>query len=138
MNKHLTLAAAVALACTGCRGSRGLYPVSGKVMYQGEPAAGAYVFFRRPDADPVNTALVMGVVKEDGSFTLYSGEHEGAAPGAYAVLIQWRQGASPGAGARRQRPPDRIGGRYADPEHPRLQAVVKAEANQLPPFELVD
>jgi hypothetical protein len=138
MSKHLTLAAAVALACAGCRGARGLYPVSGKVTYQGEPAAGAYVFFRQPGADPVSAPVIMGVVKEDGSFIVYSGEHEGAAPGDYAVLIQWRQGANPGAGARHERPPDRLGGRYADPEHPRLQAAVKAEANHLPPFELVD
>jgi hypothetical protein len=135
MKNHLALA--VALACTGCQGSRGLYPVSGKVTYNGEPAAGAYVFFRRPNADPVSAPLVMGVVKEDGSFTLYSGEHEGAAPGEYAVLIQWRQGANP-SGGRRERPPDRLQGRYADAEHPRLQASVKAGANHLPPFELTD
>jgi hypothetical protein len=136
--KKLSILAAVALACTACQGSRGLYPISGKVTYKGEPAAGAYVFFHRPDTDPVSAPVVMGVVKEDGSFTLYSGEHVGAAPGEYAVLVQWRQGLNPAPGGRHERPPDKLQGRYADPHHPRLQAVVKAQANRLPPFELTD
>jgi hypothetical protein len=132
-------AAMLALVCSSCRNSHGLYPVSGKVMYKGEPAAGAFVHFRRANADPVNDQSVMGVVKEDGSFMIYSGEHPGAAPGEYAVLIQWRQGSrEPKAGANRQLPTDRLQGRYADPAQPLWHVVLRAETNRLPPFDLTD
>jgi hypothetical protein len=130
------LAAAVGLACTSC--GKGIYPVSGKVTYKGAPAAGATVFFQRRGVDPTNEQLIMGLVKEDGSFSLVCGAlGEGAPPGEYDVLIEWKQGSHQARGPA-QRRPDRLKGRYADPKRPLLQAVVKAETNDLPPFELTD
>ena len=62
--------AAVALACGACN-NNGQYPVSGKVTYHGEPAAGATVtFVRKGSADRFNETTPQGVVQEDGSFTL--------------------------------------------------------------------
>jgi hypothetical protein len=138
----LYLAAAGALACSGC--AREIYPVAGKVTHQGAPAAGATVFLLRRGAEPMNEPLTMGIVKADGSFTLVCGSlGEGAPPGDYDVLIEWKEARKTAKGPAQHGPghpslksPDRLQGRYADPKHPRLHAVVKAQTNQLPPFEL--
>jgi hypothetical protein len=131
------LCTAAVLACAGC-GGNGLYPVSGKVTYQGEPAAGAVVHFRRAGADPVNEHAVMGIVQPDGSFALVCGHlGSGAPPGEYDVLIEWKRVTGQGKGGP-QHGPDRLKGRYADPRRPMLQAVVRAERNVLPQFELTD
>src|SRR5262245_45207130 len=59
--------AASALACSSC-GKSGLYPVSGKVLYKGEPAAGATVsFVRKGAAERLQEPAPQGVVQEDGS-----------------------------------------------------------------------
>jgi hypothetical protein len=131
---------AVLLTCVSCSQRNGLYPVYGKVTYMGEPAAGAFVHFLRAGADPINDPAVMGVVKDDGSFTLVSGDlGQGAIPGDYAVLIEWRHGSRHGkAGANTPSPPDRLGGRYADPAHPLLHATVKPATNHLAAMELTD
>ena len=142
------------VACPGCGESNGLCPVSGRVSYKGEPAAGAVVsFIPRAGTDP-GAPVARGEVGDDGSFRLESGDlGPGAAPGQYAVLVEWRQGPprthrldaakSVGKAAARDRKPllladDRLKGRYVDVAHPRLSAEVKAGRNTLPPFELAD
>jgi hypothetical protein len=129
------LTAALALTSVSC-GNSVLSPVSGKVTYRGAPATGATVFFQRQGVDPLNEHLIMGLVQEDGSFELVCGSlGKGAPPGEYDVVIEWK----PVIDQRQGRPrhgPDRLKGRYADPKHPLLHAVVKAEATTLPPFEL--
>jgi hypothetical protein len=130
--------AAAALACASCGQSNNLHAVSGTVVYQGKPAAGATVFFRRRGGDPMNEHTVMGIVQGDGSFTLVCGPHgKGAPAGEYDVLIQWKneRNQPKGLGHKVQ---DRLKGRYADPKCPRLRAVVKAESTILPPFDLTD
>jgi hypothetical protein len=135
----LAVAAAVSVAaCPGCGNSGGLYPVTGKVLYKGEPAAGAVVYFHRQGAtDPLHEQTPQGVVREDGIFALAGPAGEGALPGEYAVLVEWKEGAgkvrgrSPGLSA-----PDRFRGRYLDASKPLLHAEVKPSTNTLPPFEL--
>jgi hypothetical protein len=136
------LATAGALACSGC--AREVYPVSGKVLYKGEPASGAAVFFHRRGADPAHEPMTMGIVKDDGSFTVVCGSlGEGAPPGEYDVTVEWKQPRKQSKGPLQHAPghpsvkaPDRLKGRYADPGQSRLHAVVKAQTNALPPFEL--
>ena len=84
--------AVMALACASCGNVHNLYPVSGTVTYKGKPAAGAAIFFRRQGGDPMNEHAVMGIVQENGSFTLICGSlGRGAPPGEYDVLIEWKQ-----------------------------------------------
>jgi hypothetical protein len=133
---HLFLAA-LALGCASC-GNNKLCPVSGKVLVDGAPAAGATVFFYRQDRHPVNDHLVMGIVQDDGSFELVCGPlGKGAPPGEYDVLIEWKQSNDQGKG----HPPkgnDKLKGIYAEPKQPRLHATVRAGVNKLDPFELTD
>jgi hypothetical protein len=132
------VATAWAFSSFGCGSSSGVYPVSGKVLYRGAPAAGATVsFVRKGAADPMREQVPQGVVREDGTFSLASPLGNGAPPGEYAVLVEWKVGAgkvkgrSPALSA-----PDRLKRRYLDPARPLLTTTVEAKANSLPPFEL--
>jgi hypothetical protein len=149
------------LACAGCL-PEGQYPVSGKVLYKGEPAAGATVYFHRIAGDgPAGDIIPTGVVQEDGRFWVNSGDADGAPAGTYNVLIEWldqpstsKGGAAKPAGPERKgrnvtratwkpgpsrvRPPDRLKSRYFDIEHPLVKAEVKPGTNTLAPFELTD
>jgi hypothetical protein len=132
------LTAALALTCASCGNKNNLYPVSGKVMVRGVPAAGAAVFFRRPGGDSMNDHLIMGIVQNDGSFEVVCGPlGKGAPPGDYDVLIEWKRVVGQGKG-RPQHGPDKLKGRYADPKHPRLHVRIRAERNDLAPFDLTD
>ena len=129
---------ALVLTCASCGNQNRIYPVSGKVTYRGSPAPGAAVFFRRQGGDSGNEPTVMGIVQADGSFELVCGPlGKGAPPGDYTVLIEWKRVPGQGKG-RPQTGPDRLKGRYADPNHPLLHATVEARANHLPPFDLTD
>jgi hypothetical protein len=131
------IASALLLTCLGCGYSSGQFPVTGKVLYKGEPAAGATVTFLRKEADRRKESPVQGVVREDGSFTLAGPGGPGALPGEYVVLIEWKEGAGKSKGrAPALSAPDRLKGRYLDPNNPVLTAKVEPATNQLPPFEL--
>jgi hypothetical protein len=131
------LVAACIVACTGCGGSNGLYPVSGRVLHNGEPAVGATVTFVRKGAAGVDDQTPQGIVGEDGTFTLAGPAGEGAAPGEYVVLVEWKEGAGKVKGrSPAMNAPDRLKKRYLDPNKPLLTATVEAKRNNLPPFEL--
>ena len=71
---------ACALVCSSC-GSNGLYPVTGTVRVNGEPAIGATVtFVRKGSADPLKEPTPQGTVGEDGTFTLSGPGGDGAPP----------------------------------------------------------
>ena len=148
------VASALAATMSGCGESNGLYPVYGQVKYKGEPAVGATVSFYPRNAAGPQGQIPQAEVDSDGSFRLVSGDlGSGAAPGQYAVLVEWRQGPlrthrldtarSVGKAVAREGKPlliadDRLKGRYFDIAHPRLDAEVKPGSNNLPPFELTD
>jgi hypothetical protein len=126
------------LASASCSNKHNIYPVMGKVTYQGVPAVGAAVFFHRQGGNPMNEHLIMGIVQEDGSFELVCGSlGKGAPPGEYDVLIEWRPVSGQSKG-RPQHGPDKLKGRYADPKHPRLHATIEATGTNLSSFELTD
>jgi hypothetical protein len=128
---------ALLLTCLGCGNSGGQFPVTGNVLYRGEPAAGATVTFLRKAADSRKESPVQGVVREDGSFVLAGPDGPGALPGDYVVLIEWKEGAGKTKGrAPALSAPDRLKGRYLDPINPVLTAKVEPSKNELPPFEL--
>jgi hypothetical protein len=136
MSKTLfCLTALLSLAATSCSNSSRIYPVSGKVTYDGHPAAGATVFFYRHEGDPLNDPMIMGIVKQDGFFELACGSlGTGAPAGEYDVVIEWKQRSIPNG--KQGSVPDKLKGRYADPRHPVLHARVEAETNNLSPFDL--
>ena len=147
----------VGSACTslvaGCGNSAGLVPVTGKVLYKGGAAKGAVVYFHRQGEPGTQRNLVpFGIVQDDGAFSLSSNDlGNGAMPGSYAVLVEWRDGKESGvvpvkgkgqtSQVKRSRihaGPDKLNGRYFNASKPILQAEVKPGPNKLEPFELTD
>jgi hypothetical protein len=153
MRKSMWLVLASAIGAGGCGSPAGLVPVSGKVMYHGEPAAGAVVYFHR-QAEPGSASgpIPCGIVEEDGSFSLSTdGLGNGARPGNYSVLVEWRDEKGDGVvpvkargkarlvkRSRVRSGPDRLKGRYLDISKPLLHTEVAAGTSPLPPFELTD
>ena len=140
MRKTLVLLAGslCALACGACGGPSGLYPVTGKVMVNGEPAVGATVtFVRKGSLDPASQPTPSAVVAEDGSFTVSGPAGPGSPPGEFVVLLEWKEGAGkPRGRAPALSAPDRPTKKYLDPNHPLLTATVEPRNNVLPTFEL--
>jgi hypothetical protein len=144
---------AAAIASGGCGSPAGLVPVSGKVLYRGEPAAGAVVYFHR-QAEPgsASTPIPYGIVEDDGTYSLTTeGLGSGARPGTYTVLVEWRDTKGDGVTpvktrgnvklvkrSRVRSGPDRLNGRYFDIAKPLLHADIAAGSNPLAPFELND
>ncbi len=139
------------IGASGCGNPPGYYPVHGKVLYKGEPAAGAVVYFHQVGSDaPKPPSTPFGIVEDDGRFSIIcDGVGNGCPPGQYAVLVEWRDGAGDGivpvksAGktklvkrSRVRSGPDRLGGRYFDAAKPLIHAEVLPQTNSLAPFEL--
>ena len=133
----VVLAAVGFVLAAGC-GSGGLYPVTGKVLCNGQPAVGATVAFVRKDTvNRLDEQTPQGVVQEDGTFSLAGPSGKGVAPGEYVVLIEWKEGAGKARGrAPALNAPDRLKRKYLDPNKPLLTATVAAKSNHLPPFEV--
>jgi hypothetical protein len=94
--------ASLAWTSTSCSGTaEGLSSVSGKVVCNGQPAAGAILYLHRQpggDKPPVTVTDIIpsAMVQEDGSFTVESAPVGlGAAPGKYLILIQWPEDIDP-------------------------------------------
>lgn len=146
-------AVVVSVPLSGCGNPAGLFPVSGKVLYKGEPASGAVVYFHREGGSAAaKQSIPYGVVDDGGRFELAcDGVGAGCPPGNYAVLVEWRNLAGDGVvpvktrgkinlvkRSRVRSGPDRLKGRYFDISKPLLHAEVKPGSNQAPAFELID
>jgi hypothetical protein len=111
-----------------------VHPVRGKVLFQGKPAKGAFVFFV-PVNEPPDTPdpRPRAEVGDDGSFTLSMyGIDDGAPVGEYKVAVTWEGKVLPDG---REEPLDKLMGRYSVAST-RLKATVKEGPNELPPFQL--
>ena len=121
------------LAFTGC-GGPSLYPVSGKVLVDGEPLTRGFVVFHPDDDRPMAGAdLPRGELDKNGVYELRSGEKIGAPPGKYRVVIvaQDLNTRAPDArSAVHPEPKPLIDRLYFDPEKTPLKAEVKQDAAQ--------
>jgi hypothetical protein len=128
---------ALAVVTVGCSQRETLNPVLGKVLYQGQPLAGALVSFHPEDG---NARLATGYTKEDGTFKAVTGEVEGAKPGTYRITIMCQvpiktktEGMSFGG---MEETEDRLKGAYANRDASKISVKVKEGPNQLEPFDL--
>jgi hypothetical protein len=140
--KPLQLAAILATTASlvlgiGCTQKEKLNPVHGKVLYQGQPLAGALVSFHPQDSqgDPPT-----GYTKEDGTFTVVTGPVEGARTGTFNITVMCQvptkhkaAGMSFGGVAETE---DRLQGAYANRDTSRITVTIKDGPNQLEPFDL--
>jgi hypothetical protein len=125
------VAGCLALPSCGPSGPR-LYPVTGQVLFEDKPAAGATVVFHLVGGS-ADAPKPGATVKDDGSFTLNSYPHGAGAPeGDYTVLVTWFEESK----NENADPKSRIPTRYADPAKSGLKAAVKPGTNALEPFKL--
>jgi hypothetical protein len=130
-----------AFGCLSCSSSTALNPVKGKVLYKNEPIKGVTVTFHPKGDDGLKTIRPVGFTAEDGSFTLTSGQKEGAASGEYIVtfLCSEEIGGKGGKKAISTAPPDtrdRFQGAFSNAATSKFKAQIKDGPNQLQPFEL--
>jgi hypothetical protein len=135
-------AAALVLLAAGCSGNgdrKPVYPVRGRVLYEGKPAAHALVVFH-PLADAGKGAVLpRGQVGADGTFTLTTYDaNDGAPAGEYAVTVEWWLSTATtrtreGDGTP---PVNRLPPRYARPQTSGLRVKIGEGDNQLPAFQL--
>lgn len=121
-------------ACSSPRPA--LYPVHGKVFFDGRPAAGALVVFHPTRPTDPNIPRPSGTVRGDGSFSLGTyAPDDGAPPGDYRVAIVWRTAPSPAA-SQKGDITNRLPDRYGNPQTSQLYAEVKDRPTELEPFKL--
>jgi hypothetical protein len=129
------------LAVTGCGddGRPDVYPVNGKVLVGGTPAAGAKVVFYPVSEELRGPGMPVpnGITDENGEFQLRSYEPEDGAPaGEFTVTVHWPEPTPPNVDEELFEPKDRLRGRYLDPQKSALSATVEQGGGELPPFEL--
>lgn len=129
-----------ALFCLSCSGGGGLNPVQGKVLYKNQPIQGALVSFHPKGPSDLTTHRSVGATREDGSFTLTTGQSEGAPAGEYVVTVIWSAEVAPkNPKVISTAPPetfDRLGGAYSNPATSTIKVEIKKGVNQLEPFHL--
>jgi hypothetical protein len=122
------------LLCTAsCAGGRKpVVPVRGKVLFHGQPAAGASIVFHPADKQDPRPAYPGAEVGPDGSFQLTTYRpNDGAPVGKYVVTVIWLK---VDQGKVRQYSP--LPGRYSNPATSGLEATITQGSNELPPFQL--
>lgn len=134
-----SLIAIVGFISLSCSSPAALNPVRGKVVHKGQPLAGALVTFHSKEKVDVNTIPSIGFTKEDGTFSLTTGDKEGAPAGEYIITIICSETVPAKKGVISTGPPDtldRLSGAYSDKDASKIVVTVKPGENQLEPFDL--
>lgn len=125
----------------GCSSGGGptLHPVTGKILVDDQPAAGATVVFH-PTSATAEALRPSGVAGADGTFTLNTYPHGNGAPeGEYVVLVTWFESLPPPKDDDDADPPapkSKLPARYTDVTKSGLKATIKSGDNTLEPFKL--
>ena len=142
---HL-LAAAHSWRCSRCagwpaRGPRDSTPSRARSCTRTQPLAGALVTFHPKGNADVKTERPTALTKEDGTFTVTTGQKDGAPAGEYLVTIICTAPVNKKAGklmslGADEETTDVLHGAYADVNNSKLPVTIKSGPNQLEPFDL--
>jgi hypothetical protein len=108
-------------------------------MYQNKPLSGATVTFHPKDNKDLKAIPPTGFTAEDGTFTLTTGDKNGAIAGDYIVTIICSEVANKDSkviSTGGQETEDRLKGAYASRDNSKITIQIKAGPNQLEPFDL--
>lgn len=90
-------AALVVLNSAGCGSASKLeqvpvVPVTGKVLFQGQPTPGALVVYHPVAEGALAAPPAQATVRDDGTYALTTyTANDGASPGEYKVTVEWRK-----------------------------------------------
>jgi len=135
----LLFVAVLTLLSTSCSSSESLHPVQGKVLHNGNPLPGALVTLHLKSGGDLKTIPSTGLSKEDGTFTIMTGDKTGAPAGEYVVTIICSEIVKPQPGVISTAEPesvDRLKGAYANKDNSKIVVQIKSGPNQLEPFDL--
>lgn len=130
--------ALTALLLAGCpsKSTVDTFPVKGKVLVNGKPAAGAVITLWPADRSTTPAWLPHGSANDQGEFELNTFHtRDGAPAGDYRVGITWPAPKSRAAGKKAVKPVDRLKGAFVPARSP-FQIRIEPGPNRLPDFEL--
>lgn len=135
---HLAVWGLACVLIAGCSEGTSLQPVTGKVVYKGQPLAGALVTLHPKDNNDPRVVRPVGYTQEDGTFKILTGKKEGAPVGKYVVTVICNQ--KPQSEKKEKSfstggdddTVDLLGGAYANFQTSKLTFEVKAGPNDLP------
>lgn len=141
---------AAALLLPGCgeevvEGRIEVIPVQGQLLVKGQPAPGARVTLHPVDGPVAEAGLYpYGIVDESGAFSVTTYQQgDGAPPGEYRVSVVWPDANYQARNARERdmissgaQLPDKLRGRYADPQRTGLTATITPDTTELPAINL--
>lgn len=119
--------AAIAMAGCGKEATPELIPVVGKVTIDGKPATEGAVAFRGVGGG--SGIQPAGLISEDGSYKIYSGQNEGAPAGEYLVLVFVRKTPRTPSGEITGLPAVVVNKKFTDANTTPLKLEVKAESS---------
>jgi hypothetical protein len=139
----LLVVLALTLATSGCSSGK-RYKVTGKVLVNGQPAAGAIVVLTPTGNPGTMDRKPSAVAGADGTFALNTlAADDGVAPGDYLVTVTWPgkpvSGGRPkglGGDDERATTPDQLRGKYSDPQQSGLKVTVEPRDYELAPIDL--
>jgi hypothetical protein len=120
------------------------YPVKGKVLHKGVPAAGALIILH-PEGETANNPIIQqygyprGEVRDDGTFEISTwGASDGAPTGQYSVCITWPvlSDSNGGRATKAEIHPDRFQGALNDPKTSKFKVSVDKTPVDIPSYEL--
>lgn len=118
------LLAVAAASCSKTADRPPTYPVSGRVLFEGNPAAGAVVILHRPGTPTADRPRARADAKGEFALTTFA-QNDGAPAGDYAVTVEWKRTEDhPEGGV------DLLPASYGDPKTTKLKATVVAGRNE--------
>lgn len=127
-------------SCGKAAGQREVFPTTGELFIQGEPAEGATVAFHPTTGsiDEWPQGYPHAKVEAGGKFSMSTyGDKDGCPPGTYRVVVFWKQSPPEGEDVDEEAETvDRLGGRYASAESSQAEVTVNAEPTTLSRIDL--
>ena len=127
-----------AVLALGCSKGPTLQRVRGKLVVDGQPAAGASLLFFTPGQK--GGTMPSATVGPDGGFEIITNGKPGVMTGSYNVTAIWPDPAKAEEAMKdlsgKADPPDLLGGKFSIPDTSPLKAEIGSGTKELPPFEI--
>jgi hypothetical protein len=135
----VTLAASCGKSRHEIKGKLPLFPVTGKVMMDGQPMAGAIVILHSVFDLPAGTAPQRPHAKaeDDGTFKLSTYTNQDGAPaGKYYVTVSWKASNEGLTNEQQDDLPEKAPESFQKPKTSGLMVTIKESENTLPTWDL--
>lgn len=113
-----------------------LYPVTGRVLFEGKPAAGARVTLHPIGSAALGVVTPGGEVDSEGQFSVTTYQlSDGAPQGRYRATVSWSDVLNPGS-SEAMYGPEKLPQRYQNPATSKLEVEIVPGGGELPVLAL--